>query len=823
LNPHEIEEDEIDISKIIAHLKRNVRMILFITFLITSLAAVYAYFLQPIYSSSVSISFSDDNKMSKLSSIVPEDLTSLGMTESALETTKLTIETRKFINSVIADMFLSQRYFIERNFKKNEYYGLDALEVNLEIHDEAYQLSNPGNTLYGAYFKIEPFNDEQYILTIEDLDYNEVHRYGRTISKEFFSIHIEKKEALEETTYFVKVHNKDLLADEILNNLTVTILSDNVLQITYNDTVPRRAKELVEAIAKKFIAYTLEKKREEIGQTLTFLDTQIADIKISLASEGDILKRYQEKSDAFMPLESSRLLMESISKKEEVLKTLEFQYAEVSSFKKALLFNKLNTVSLLNSGINTASIQSLIELFRAEGLALSEMELQAKNIEKSLTTNTQLTALIDTLNSKKRLLVDLNFNFTAGHPQVLQTQSDITSLENEIRSYIVTHISKLKSNIKLTKNKIVNNIDMTKLSLNRKIKDLRKDIATQQHSLQALPEKDLTTQELKRKFTLSENIYTFLLQKKMEFEISKASTIANTQIIEDPREGLKPIKPNKKLIMIVGFIVGLILGVLFTALRAMLDTKIRNAATVESLTDIPLYGILPEKSNIRFFKEALRSIRTNLHFVLPNEKKCVTMLVSSTVPSEGKTTVIAGLAEIMSQINKRVLVMDLDLRKPRLYQELQKSNKMGVTNYLVEDKGIEELVQPINDNLDFIAAGSVPPNPSELLMSERFDALVNQLMDQYDYILFDTAPIGTVIDASLILKHTDVSLLVVKANVAEKSYLENFNRLRKEKEMKSVGIILNQVKTTKSKDYGYGYGYGYGYDYGDADTQHKGA
>ncbi len=805
MNINEIEEDEIDIGKIIGHLKRNLKLILFIAFLITASATVYAYFLQSTYSSSVSISFSDQ-KMSKLSSIIPDELSPLKNKESELETIKLTIKTRKFINSVIRDMALGNRYYIERNFKKEELYNLKNLDIELAT----------AKIFYGIFFKIEPLSTKKYRLTIDALDYSEEHNYNEKIVKKFFIIRVSKKGVLKEKAYFVKNNDKALLADNILKNLTVEILSDNVLKITFNDAVPRRAKELVEAIAIKFIAYTLEKKTNEITQTLKFLDTQIAQIKVNLENKGDLLKEYQEKSDAFMPLESSKLLMESISKKEEDLKVLIFQYTEVKEFKKALSHNRLNTVALLNSGINTSSIQNLIELFRKETFKLNEMNLQSKNIEKAIIENEQLSILIKQFNEKKKRLIDLKFNFTDGHPQVVQTENEIALLEEDIRAYISTYIQKIEVNKRLTKNKIVNNIGMTEQSLKRKIKELTKDIKEQQRSLQLLPDKDLTTQELKRKFILSEKIYTFLLEKKMEFKISKASTIANTQIIEDAREGLKPIKPNKKLIVVVGFILGLILGILFTAIRAMLDSKIRDASTVEDLTDTPLYGILPEKSNSRFFEEALRNIRTNLHFVLPNEKKCVTMLISSTVASEGKTTVIAGLSKIVAQSNKKVLVIDLDLRKPRLYQEMQKSNKLGITNYLIENRTVDELIQPVTDNLNFIAAGAVPPNPSELLMSNKFDELINQLMEQYDYILFDTAPIGTVIDTALILKYSDIILLIVEANVSEKSYLENFNKLRLEKGIKSAGIILNKVKLTKNKGYGYGYGYGYG------DTQHKG-
>ena len=300
----------------------------------------------------------------------------------------------------------------------------------------------------------------------------------------------------------------------------------------------------------------------------------------------------------------------------------------------------------------------------------------------------------------------------------------------------------------------------------------------------------------------------------MEIEMTKASTVANTQIIEDAIVPLEPIKPNKKLIVIVGFILGLILGIFYSFLRAMLDTKIRTVATVTELTDAPLYGILPDLKNKRFFIEALRSIRTNLQFVLPNDKECVNLMLSSSVAGEGKTTVIAGLATIVAETNKKVLLMDLDLRKPRLYKELNLSNKKGMSNYLTSKLSIEECIQSIHDNLDFFPAGAVPPNPSELLMSEKFETVLLELMKEYDYIFFDTPPIGSVIDANLLLKYADITLLVVRADMAHKVYLENFNRLRVEKDIKSSGIILNDVKLSKDKNSGYGYGYGYGYDYG---------
>jgi capsular exopolysaccharide synthesis family protein len=810
----EIEEDEIDIRQLFSILKDNIKTILFITFIVTLLAAAYAYFTPPVYSSSVTIAFPDD-KTSKLSAIIPSELQALsgGSTESELETVKLTIQTRNFINLVLNELDISQHYFLEKNYKKVEVYKFDAFDIKLKIHDELFQ-EKKKSTLYDTLFEIQPIDEKHYLLKNSTLEYAKVQPYNKTIHEAFFSILVKRKALPTEAHYFVSKSDETLLADKVLENMQVSILSDNVMKISYNDPVPRRAKEVVEKIGEKLIEYKLEQKRKELSKTALFLEQQIQDMKLQLNLQGESLKKYQEKSETFLPKESSKELFEIVHKKEEELKALQLQFNEIRNFKLALDSDQLNTVSLLNSGIDIRSIQTLIEQFRKDNLAINDLRLQSTNIEKAITDNPQLTRLITMLNEKKELLAKLNFNFTPEHPQVLQASSEVEMLQDKIRSYIETNIRRLEESQALTKEKILNNIITTEKNIKAKLDVLKKDFQEKKSLLHSLPKKDLDIQSLKRQFGLSEKTYTFLLQKKIEIELSKASTVAHTRIIEDAIVPLKPSKPNKKLIVIVGFIVGLILGIFYSFLRTMLDTKIRTVATVKELTDTPIYGILPDLKNKRFFLEALRSIRTNLQFVLPNDKECVNLLLSSSVAGEGKTTVIAGLATIVAETNKKVLLMDLDLRKPRLYKEIKKSNKKGMSNYLTSNLTIEECIQNVQDNLDFFPAGSVPPNPSELLMSKKFETVLFELMKKYDYIFFDTPPIGSVIDANLLLKYADIVLLVVRADMAHKVYLENFNHLREEKGIKSAGIILNDVKLSKDKNSGQGYGYGYGYDYG---------
>jgi len=800
-----IEEDEIDLGKLFQTLKRRIFTIIFITLLITTATFIYSYFLPPIYSSSVKISFSNEKK-SSMSALIPNSLSDLTKTtEKRLETVKLTLETIDFINMAINNLNLSQRYFIEHNYRKDEIYQFENLDVFLDIHDDALQEKD--ETLYNKFFKITPIDKKQFVLTVDLLDYNQTHDFGELIKSDYFSMKVTKKSALADTNYYIKKENPELLADNILKNLTTTILSDDVLEISYQNSVPRRAKEVVAQIAKEFRELTLTKKTSELKKRLDFINSQIGIIETQLKGEGKNLKDYQKKNQTFFTLENkNRIILKQLSEKKELIKKLKLQLQALNSFQQALKRDELNTVSLLNSGIELSSIKSLIELFQTTNIELEEMKLQAKNTEKALTQRPQLERLIQELQEEKIKLKELNFNFTYNHPEVVQANSNIADIKEAIDAYIKTDIKRLNQSKYSIKKKILSNIITTKKNIKNKISFLKKDITKSDALMQTIPEKSLTVQELKRKFLVSENIYTFLLQKKMETEMSLASIIENTKIIENAREALKPIKPNKKLIVVVGFITGLILAIFYVLFKAMLDTKIRTEEDIKELTNIPLYGSLPNKKNKRFFDEAIRNIRTNLQFILPKNKKCINILISSTIAGEGKTTTIAYLAEVISQTKKRVLIMDLDLRKPRLYQELKQSNKLGMTQYLTADLELNESIQKVTEYLDFFPAGAVQPNPSELLMSEKFKETIQMLSKEYDYILFDTPPIGSVIDAKVLVPYADIVLLVVRANLAEKGFIEYFQRIKEETDIESAGIILNDVKHDKSQSYGYGYG-----------------
>jgi len=827
MNIDKIEEDEIDLHGFFSTIKNGIGGIIFITLFSLSVAILYIYFSKSIYHSSVTIAL-DNGGESNLKNILQEETFLDVKNEDRLQLAKVTLQSRKFIRTIIDRVHVDKELFIKSNFRKNEVSEFSDIKIDIDYKDA---------TLYGKFFEIIPLNKNKFLLKIDNdkMDYSEIHEYNKKIDNKLFSLRVIKTDGEDsfhdsieskiinffnndtlslfiKPRYYFRFFNRKFQVNSIIDNMSVNDLSDNILQISYVDNMPNQAQKVVDEIAKSYIEYTLSNKTSELEQTLEFLDKQIIDIKSNLKSRGDELQKYQQKSGLAV-MSVGEDILKTLDAKSELIEKISLQIQEITKFRVNLEGGILSTVSLITAGIDTTSIQPLMDSYMSNGEEIEGLRFQQDNIEKSVTSNQRIASLIDELKDKEILIQDLLINFTHEHPQVIEAQSEFDNLRNKIHATVIANIEKLQKSRTLAKSNILNNINTVENNLKVRLRLLKSSIREKKSLLQSIPEKHIVNDNLKRRFALSENIYTFLLQKKIEVEISKASIIANTKIIEDAYILDNAVEPKKELIMLVSLIFGFVFGIIFTFIRSFFDTTIRDYIDIEKLTTAPIYGTLPFKNSERIFQEALRSIRTNLQFVIPENKRCVNILISSTVSGEGKTTTTYGLSDVISQADKRVLVIDLDLRKPRLYKEFKRSNKVGISNYLTNDTlKLEDIVHSINENLDFFPAGSIPPNPSELLMNKRFEVIVKDLEKRYDYIIFDSAPIGSVIDANMILKYVDIFLLVLKANTSKKNYIENFNKMVREKNLKSFGIILNGVKIFKGQGYGsYGYGYGYGY------------
>ncbi|MFE3869282.1 GumC family protein [Flavobacterium sp. LS2P90] len=404
------------------------------------------------------------------------------------------------------------------------------------------------------------------------------------------------------------------------------------------------------------------------------------------------------------------------------------------------------------------------------------------------------------INSYNQLVLDRNRvlkSATEVNPSVVKMDQEITSLKSNVQG----SLQRMQSNLNIEKR----NLNSEENILNAKISKI--------------PVQERQFRVIARQQKVKEELYLYLLQKREETAISLAATEPNARVIDVAKADKNPISPKKNIIYLAGLLLGLLIpfGVIYT--DDLLDTKIKSRLDLDGKTLIPFIGDLPTsdspseiiKSESRTSSaEALRIIRTNLEFMLSKaeEGQAKTLFLTSTFPKEGKTFVSANLAATFALSGKKVLLIGMDIRNPRL-DEYFTLPERGFTNYLSsKDLKLEDLIIKQDGFEDFhiLPAGIIPPNPAELLMSKKVDVLFNELKLQYDYIMVDTAPVSLVTDTLLIAKHADCFIYVARANFLEKRMLSIANTLYKEQKLPNMCLLLNDTDSTK----GYGYGYGYG-------------
>ena len=405
--------------------------------------------------------------------------------------------------------------------------------------------------------------------------------------------------------------------------------------------------------------------------------------------------------------------------------------------------------------------------------------------------------LIDSYNS---LVLDRNRllkSATPENPSVIKIDQQIVALKSNVKSSLL----RLQSSLNIQKRNFKSNEGI----LNSKIGKI--------------PSQERLFRVIARQQKVKEELYLYLLQKREETAITLAATEPNARVIDTARSNQGPVSPKKSIIYLGALVIGLLIPFGVVYVDDLLDTKVKSRLDLEGNTQIPFIGDLPTSDSpsevIKLESrsssaEALRIIRTNLEFLLnkSEDNKAKTIFLTSTFPKEGKTFVSANLAATFALSGKKVLLIGMDIRNPRLDEYFNLPEK-GFTNYLSsKDLKLEDLIIKQSDFEDFhiLPAGIVPPNPAELLMSKKVDTLFTELKGQYDYIIVDTAPVSLVTDTLLIAKHADCFIYVARANFLEKRMLSIPNTLYKEQKLPNMCLLLNDTDSTK----GYGYGYGYG-------------
>ncbi len=370
------------------------------------------------------------------------------------------------------------------------------------------------------------------------------------------------------------------------------------------------------------------------------------------------------------------------------------------------------------------------------------------------------------------------------------------------------------------------NINTAKSSLQYDLALVESKINETESTIKQLPEDQQELIKIKRKYDLSDNIYNAFLQKRSEADIVKAANLSDIHFIDPAKDiggGLMGSKNS------VNYVLALFLGLLFPLIMVFgiffINNSIQNTDDINRITKIPLIGVIglsKDSNSLAVYakpksalSESFRAIRSSLQYLYKKQlvDGAKTLMITSSVSGEGKTFCSMNIATVFALSEKKTVIIGLDLRKPKLFDEFNLSNEVGVVNYLIKQRSLDEIVNSTHiPFLDVILSGPIPPNPAEMIMSDGMREMMEELKKKYDYIILDTPPVGLVSDALELAQYCDVTLYIVRQNFTKKDMITLLNNRVKRGELHNTSIILNGFQN-KAK-YGAGYGYGYGYGYG---------
>lgn len=547
----------------------------------------------------------------------------------------------------------------------------------------------------------------------------------------------------------------------------------------------------------------------------------------------------------------------SIQRAEELLNTLIAVYNE--SWVKDKNQIAISTSMFINDRLQVIErelghVDSDISSFKSEHL-LPDVQA-ASNLY--MTQSTQTTAQIMEINnqlSMARYIRNYLVNISSSKDQLLPANSGLesSSVESQIAEYnkkqlqrnsLVANSSEnnplvidLDHALQAMRAAIISSIDNLVASLNTQLMALEQSEKRTTSRIADNPNQAKYLLSVERQQKVKEALYLYLLQKREENELSQAFTAYNSRVITPPSGNLKPTSPVKRNVLLIAFMLGLLIPVAIIFLRENMNTKIRGKKDLEAMT-IPFVGEIPQafpkkkrpfsrkpekkvftvvvKSGSRnVINEAFRVVRTNIEFMIGKDSSSKVIMLTSANPDSGKTFINYNLALSLGIKGKRVIVVDLDLRKASLSESVA-SPKVGISDYLAgQVDQIEKIIcKPADGSpVEVIPVGTLPPNPAELLYSERLESLISDLRDSYDYIFIDCPPVEIVADSAIINNLVDQTVFVVRAGLLERAMLPEIERYYKEKKYKNMSLLLNGTDSGTGR-YGYKYGYKYGYHYG---------
>lgn len=571
---------------------------------------------------------------------------------------------------------------------------------------------------------------------------------------------------------YLDLNNIESVAGRLVSKLSIGLTGkrSSIIQIKIEDEHSERSRDILTELIKVYDINQINDKNRILKNTIDFLDERLNIITQEVGNVDGNVERFKSAN----------------------------QITDLSSEGDAIM----QEANAYSKSITDITIQE--EILNGIQGTLQKNPKQFEFVpSNSGLTNLTLNNLLQTFN---QLLLDrekVRANLGPGHPNNGILEEQLSNL----RGNIIENVGSIKRDLLTSKNALRSR----EMNLNSR--------------LNSLPRQEKQLIEIQRQQSVKQNLYLYLMQKREETALKLAVAVGNSRVVEPAKAGMK-FKPKPNMIWVLALFSGILIPILIIGMLRFFSNTIKNEDDIKNNTSVPIIGILgfdKEKKSMVVndktrspISEMFRLIRANLQFVGEGVNNKVILLTSS-ASGEGKSFVCLNLGLTLAIAGKKVLMMELDMRKPKFfnYLQLKDQNTQGITEYLVKDSLQWDSIiteTGIHPRLFCTVCGPIPPNPSELILSTRFAELINKLRDEFDYILIDTPPVGMVSDALLLNKFADSSLFIVRYDKTFKSQLSIIDNIAAEQKLPRPYIVFNGVKFNK-RGYRYGYGYGYGYGY----------
>ncbi|MFD1256120.1 GumC family protein [Mucilaginibacter terrae] len=760
----QIDEDVIDLKQIVLKITHNWPLYLLSIILCVFLAVLYAYYTPKSWQVNSKILVKNDNNDAKsaLGGSISSDVGSLFSAKSSADNEIQVLRSRTLMKNTVEAMQLNVKVFSVNGFKSIEIYNEAPFTLVLVAKTDSIVTTG---------YNIEITGNNSFTIT-DNEDFKETTQFGKIIKFNQYDLIFHLKPNVKwAKKYKISIQSTDAAISNFTQDFLVG-LSDkqaSTIDLSLNYSHPAKGEAILNKIMQLYLSSNLQNEKQIADSTMAFIDTRIGLVSKELNNIEKKFENYKTENNIANISEQSKALVSSASDYYDKIAQQDVQISIVKDIEQYLK-NPLNRNIIPSSLINTA---------------------------------------------------DLAFGQSIKDYNDLLVARDKASLSYTDENPVIQNINKQIDNLRLN---ILQNINIYRNGLQVGKKQIQKQNSGFTGQLSQLPGKERIYLDFSRQQNLKQQLYLFLLQKREETAIFRNSTISNSRIIDTAKSDFFPYKPKRSTMYLIGFIIGIMLPSIYLMISAFLNVRIDGKSDIEKATTAPILGEIGHNSDKQslvtgtnsrsVISEQFRSLRTNLQFVLDPSKSNV-LLFTSSMSGEGKSFLSLNIGSALALTNKKVVFMEMDLRKPKLSESVGLDINNGYTNYAISDNDdydYSKLLKPLsfNKNCYLISSGPIPPNPAELLINGKMEKLISYLKGEFDYIIFDCPPVGLVTDALMLEKYADIVFYVTREGFTYKSQLNIVNQLLNSNKVKNIYLIVNDIKSQKLGYSSYQQAYGYG-------------